>query len=112
MTTRDADRGHVLSILRLIRGKHAPDAEALLTRMSAFTSTTLEMLQREGYVFARFPRNLQEQPPVTDGERWEALAFSLYSDMAQASSDAEQLLIEIREARSASVASQPPQEEK
>lgn len=41
------------------------------------------MLRREGYVFKRFPRNLVEQPPVGDGERWEAMAFSLYSDLAE-----------------------------
>jgi hypothetical protein len=44
------------------------------------------VLQRENYVFRRFPRDIREQPPINEEERWELLAFSLYTRIAKISS--------------------------
>ena len=48
----------------------------------------IEILRREGYVFNRFPRDMRKDPPVGDGERWEALAFSLYVEIAGMATEA------------------------
>lgn len=56
------------------------------------------LLRDNGYVFERFPRNLVEEPPTSDGERWEAMAFSLYSRLAEVSSHAIHALNEADEA--------------
>jgi hypothetical protein len=48
----------------------------------------IEILRREGYVFNRFPRDMRKDPPVGDGERWEALAFSLYAEIAGMATEA------------------------
>jgi hypothetical protein len=48
----------------------------------------IEMLRREGYVFHRFPRDMRKEPPVGDCERWEALAFSLYVEIAGMATEA------------------------
>ena len=68
---------------------------ALVEQVSRFTENALVVLRRENYVFKRFPRNMKEQPPVGDGERWEALAFHFYAQMAEASSHAEQVKDEL-----------------
>ncbi len=43
----------------------------------------VDMFKRECYVFRRFPRDIIKNPPTSDAERWEAVAFSLYCDIAE-----------------------------
>jgi hypothetical protein len=38
---------------------------------------------------------MREQPPKGDGERWEALAFHIYSELAQVGSKARELSDEL-----------------
>jgi hypothetical protein len=57
----------------------------------------LVMLKRENFVFRRFPRDIKAHPPVSEEERWEALAFSLYSRIGEVSSMAVRALNEVDE---------------
>jgi len=55
----------------------------------------LDVLRRENFVFRRFPRDMKAHPPVGEEERWEALAFSLYSRIGEVSSMAVRALNEV-----------------
>ena len=50
------------------------------------------LLIKHRFVFKRFPRNMEEKPPINEEEKWEALAFSLYTDIWHLASLAEQEL--------------------
>lgn len=52
----------------------------------------ITVLRDNGFTFERFPRDMVTNPPMNEGERWEALAFSLYSDLAELASKADQIL--------------------
>lgn len=58
-------------------------AEAL-REIHALQPRMVEVLRSNGYKFERFPRDMKANPPTTDGERWEALAFSMYCDLVEA----------------------------
>lgn len=49
------------------------------------------LLERLGYVFERFPRNLKEEPPTPE-DRWEYLAFHIHTDIWQLAYRAEAAL--------------------
>ncbi len=49
----------------------------------------LFIILKYDFVFRRFPRDMVKEPPKDESERWEALAFSLYTDLASIASRAE-----------------------
>lgn len=121
--TTAADReGEAWDAWKLVRGEAAPPPDeetreaiaALLDLARAaeqMVPDVLAVLTREDYVFRRFPRNLKEQPPVGDGERWEALAFSLYSRIGHLSSMAVRALNRVNESKLVRGEAAPPQDD-
>lgn len=55
-------------------------------------------LRKHKFVFARAPSDaVQRVAELSDGERWEHLAFSLYTDIAELSQEAESALEDLRQ---------------
>jgi hypothetical protein len=54
--------------------------EAALQEIRAIQPAAMEMLRKGNYVFDRSP----VKPPVTEADRWQELAFCLYTDLCQA----------------------------
>jgi hypothetical protein len=80
-----------------LRGQRAQAHQQLreaLEPIAGKLSAVQGVMREHGYKFERFPRNMKEAPPVGDGERWEAFAFHLYSDLAEAASVAQHWLDE------------------
>lgn len=57
----------------------------------------MRILRRHKFVFNRFPRDLKKSPPKGDAERWECLAFTLYSEICRADSIATAILAAAQE---------------
>jgi len=69
------------------------ELEGVVERAAGLPDVLLAIMRKNGYKFERFPRNLEKNPPVTDGERWEALAFSICTHVVELSSQAEESLL-------------------
>ena len=93
----------VMDAMQSAYNTKADALEAAEARLAALTEAlevalrkkpeALERLRRYGYVFERAPSvAVKDLASVSDGERWEHLAFSLYSDIVEVSSTAEQAL--------------------
>lgn len=67
----------------------------MLTQIANARADALHMMESEGFVFRVAPRteNLNER------ERWELLAFTLYTRLGQASATAEEALAALDEAK-------------
>jgi hypothetical protein len=59
----------------------------ILTEMAHARADALAMIEAEGFRFTS-----TGEPPRNDAERWEKLAFSLYTDIAAMSAAAEEAL--------------------
>ena len=54
-----------------------------LKRIQSLQPQILGVIRKYGYKFTRFPRNTDEQPPQTDGEKWECMAFAIYTSLCE-----------------------------
>jgi hypothetical protein len=76
-------------------GLSISEAAEKVKRIAALLPTAIAVLQKERFVFRRFPRDMEKEPPINEEERWEALAFSLYSDVACASTIADSVAYDL-----------------
>lgn len=60
----------------------------ILTEMAHARADALAMMEREGFRFT----NVGVEPQRNEAERWEKLAFTLYTEIAEMSSAAEEAL--------------------
>lgn len=67
--------------------------KAVLEEFDRLPERMVDLLRRNGYVFERFPRNLIQEPPEGDGEKWEAMAFSLYTELMHVASTSRSVLV-------------------
>lgn len=88
-----ANHGDALTAHDREKDKRIAGLEKALVEASSKSPRMIEIMLKHGYKFERFPRDMEKEPPTTDGERWEALAFSLYSELAEVSFNALALLV-------------------
>ena len=65
---------------------------AALQKIEALQPAALAGMREHGYVFDRRPSS---EPPVTEADRWQDLAFWLYTDLCEANSICRRALKEI-----------------